>query len=572
MATPNSIFSLTGFAKRLVDEQVLEESQVTRLQADSSLHHKSFYRRLIDSRMIEAEQLTLLGSGEFGVPILDIRALDLQEAPVSLIPASMIQANSVLPLYSRGTKLFVGVADPADSKILDDIKFQTGMGVESILINPEHLGKAIELVSEQQDSTLMDLENLEELDDIDMAADEEETTANPTDHDVNNDTPVVRFVNKLLLDAIRKGASDIHIEPFEQFTRIRLRIDGILNEVARPTNVVSPRIIARIKILSRLDIAERRVPQDGRMKMRLSKSHSIDFRVSSLPTLFGEKIVIRILDATQAKLGVKALGFEAIQESTFVDAMHRPYGMILVTGPTGSGKTVTLYTALQALNSPDINLCSVEDPVEINVEGINQVNINERANLTFAIALRAFLRQDPDIVMVGEIRDLETAEISIKASQTGHLVLSTLHTNDAPSTLTRLLNMGVEPFNVASSIHLIIAQRLVRKLCEHCKEPANVPENALLKAGFSTADLENLTVFKAIGCEQCTRGFRGRTGIFQVLPIGPEISEQIMRGGNETDIEEIARSQDILNLRQSGLLKVKAGITSLEEIERVTNS
>jgi len=572
MATPNSVFSLTGFAKRLVDEQVLDESQVARLQADSSQQHKSFYHRLINSRLIDSQQLTLLGSEEFGVPILDIRALDLQEAPTSLIPNSMIQANSVLPLFSRGTKLFVGVADPADSKILDDIKFQTGMGVESILINPEHLSKAIEQVGEQQDSTLTDLENLEELDDIDMTSGDEASSPGPTDQDVINDTPVVRFVNKLLLDAIRKGASDIHIEPFEQFTRIRVRIDGILNEVARPANAVSPRIVARIKILSRLDIAERRVPQDGRMKMRLSKTHSIDFRVSTLPTLFGEKVVIRILDAAQAKLGVPALGFEPVQEAAFVEAMHRPYGMILVTGPTGSGKTVTLYTALQELNSPDLNICSVEDPVEINVEGINQVNINERANLTFAIALRAFLRQDPDIVMVGEIRDLETAEIAIKASQTGHLVLSTLHTNDAPSTLTRLLNMGVEPFNVASSVHLIIAQRLARKLCEHCKQPANIPENALLKAGFSATDLEDLTIFTAVGCDQCTRGYRGRTGIFQVMPIGHEIAELIMQGGNETGVEKIARQQHLLDLRQSGLLKVKAGITSLEEIERVTNS
>ncbi len=572
MATPNSVFTLTGFARRLVDEQVLEESQVSRLQADSSLQDKSFYRRLIGSRLIPPDQLTLLGSEEFGVPILDIRAMDLESAPISLIPNSMIQNNSVLPLFSRGTKLFVGVTDPADSKILDDIKFQTGMGVESILINPEQLSKAIEQVGEQQNTALSDLENLEELDDIDMAEDEQDVAAGPTDHEVNNDTPVVRFVNKLLLDAIRKGASDIHIEPFEQYTRIRLRIDGILNEVARPAIAVSPRIVARIKILSRLDIAERRVPQDGRMKMRLSKTHSIDFRVSTLPTLFGEKVVIRILDAAQAKLGVASLGFEVLQEKAFVEAMHRPYGMILVTGPTGSGKTVTLYTALQELNSPDLNICSVEDPVEINVEGINQVNINERANLTFAIALRAFLRQDPDIVMVGEIRDLETAEIAIKASQTGHLVLSTLHTNDAPSTLTRLLNMGIEPFNVASSVHIIIAQRLARKLCEHCKEPANVPDNALLKAGFTTEDLESLTVFKAVGCDQCTRGYRGRTGIFQVLPIGQEISDIIMRGGNETDVERIAHQQHIMDLRQSGLLKVKAGLTSLDEIERVTNS
>ncbi len=555
-----------------MDERVLDESQVTRLQADSSLQSKSFYHRLIDSQLLAPEQLTLLGSEEFGVPILDVRALNLQEAPASLIPMRMIQDNSVLPLYSRGTKLFVGVADPADSKILDDIRFQTGMGVESILINPEHLRKAIEVVGDQQNSALSDLENLEELDDIDMAVDEQESAASPTDHEVNNDTPVVRFVNKLLLDAIRKGASDIHIEPFELYTRIRMRIDGILNEVARPANAVTPRIVARIKILSRLDIAERRVPQDGRMKMRLTRTHSIDFRVSTLPTLFGEKVVIRILDAAQAKLGVEALGFETAQEKVFVEAMHRPYGMILVTGPTGSGKTVTLYTALQELNSPDLNICSVEDPVEINVEGINQVTINERANLTFAIALRAFLRQDPDIVMVGEIRDLETAEIAIKASQTGHLVLSTLHTNDAPSTLTRLLNMGIEPFNVASSVHLIIAQRLVRKLCEHCKEVANIPDNALLKAGFSTEDLNDLTLFKAVGCDQCTRGYRGRTGLFQVLPIGEEISNLIMRGGNETDVEEIARQQNVLDLRQSGLLKAKAGLTSLEEIERVTNS
>ena len=385
------------------------------------------------------------------------------------------------------------------------------------------------------------------------------------------DTPIVRFVNKILLDAIKKGASDIHLEPYEKKFRVRFRVDGVLHEITTPPVTLAARIVARVKILSKLDIAERRAPQDGRMKLRLSKHRSIDFRVSTLPTLYAEKCVIRILDTTATTLGIDALGFEDKQKEAYLEAINRPYGMILVTGPTGSGKTVTLYTALNMLNSPERNVSTVEDPVEINLPGVNQVTINEKANLTFSAALRAFLRQDPDIIMVGEIRDLETADIAIKASQTGHLVLSTLHTNDAPSSLTRLLNMGVAPFNVASTVHLIMAQRLVRKLCLGCKKEVKVPEPALLNLGFREDELNDLQIFSPVGCDACTSGYKGRIGIFQVMPVTTDMGSLIMRGCTELDITEIARNEGVADLRRSGLNKVKEGITGLEEIERVTN-
>ena len=400
---------------------------------------------------------------------------------------------------------------------------------------------------------------------------EEDAKGQHGDEEGINDTPIVRFVNKVLMDAINRGASDIHIEPYEKVYRVRYRQDGVLHEVASPPLALAGRISARVKILSRLDIAERRIPQDGRIKMRISRNRAIDFRVSTLPTLYGEKIVLRILDPAAATLGVDHLGFEPHQKELFMEAIHRPQGMVLVTGPTGSGKTVTLYTGLNILNTSDRNISTAEDPVEINVAGINQVHINEKANLTFASALRAFLRQDPDIIMVGEIRDLETAEIGIKAAQTGHLVLSTLHTNDAPSTLTRLVNMGVAPFNIASSVHLIIAQRLARRLCEHCKRPLDIPEVALLKAGFKKGDLEDLKVYAPVGCDDCSEGYKGRVGIYQVMPISEETGNIIMRGGNQIDIEKQAAKEGVFDLRTSGLHKVAMGVTSLEEVERVTN-
>jgi type IV pilus assembly protein PilB len=549
---------------------LLTEDTAEAIQLKASQKNRSFFTQLKSSKKIDSESLARTASQEFGLPLVDIAAVELDGAPVSLVQDKLIERHQVLPLYKRGTKLFVAITDPANTHALDEIKFHTGLGVEPSLVNENKLVAAIESVLEANDTSFADLEKDEGLEDIDISSEDDDSGKG--DADVEQiDTPIVRFVNKVLLDAIKKGASDIHMEPYERKFRVRFRVDGVLHEVAAPPINLSGRIAARVKILSRLDIAERRVPQDGRMKLHLSKNRTIDFRVSSLPTLYGEKIVIRLLDAGSTTLGVEGLGFEDEQREIYLEAISRPYGMILVTGPTGSGKTVTLYTALSMLNSPERNVSTVEDPVEINLMGVNQVNINEKANLTFSGALRAFLRQDPDIIMVGEIRDLETADIAIKASQTGHLVLSTLHTNDAPSTLTRLLNMGVAPFNVASTVHLIIAQRLVRKLCDHCKQPIDIPEKALLDAGFTEEQIPELKLFSPVGCDMCTEGYKGRSGIFQVMPLSEAMGALIMRGCTEHDIEEMAKSEGTLDLRHAGLRKVADGKTSLEEVERVTN-
>jgi type IV pilus assembly protein PilB len=570
MASPSAQTSLSGLALRLVREGLLTEATAEAIQLKASQKNRSFFTQLKSSKKIDSESLARTASQEFGLPLVDIAAVELDGAPVSLVQDKLIERHQVLPLYKRGTKLFVAITDPANTHALDEIKFHTGLGVEPILVNEKKLVAAIESVLEANDTSFADLEKDEGLEDIDISSEDDDSGKG--DADVEQiDTPIVRFVNKVLLDAIKKGASDIHMEPYERKFRVRFRVDGVLHEVAAPPINLSGRIAARVKILSRLDIAERRVPQDGRMKLHLSKNRTIDFRVSSLPTLYGEKIVIRLLDAGSTTLGVEGLGFEDEQREIYLEAISRPYGMILVTGPTGSGKTVTLYTALSMLNSPERNVSTVEDPVEINLMGVNQVNINEKANLTFSGALRAFLRQDPDIIMVGEIRDLETADIAIKASQTGHLVLSTLHTNDAPSTLTRLLNMGVAPFNVASTVHLIIAQRLVRKLCDHCKQPIDIPEKALLDAGFTEEQIPELKLFSPVGCDMCTEGYKGRSGIFQVMPLSEAMGALIMRGCTEHDIEEMAKSEGTLDLRHAGLRKVADGKTSLEEVERVTN-
>ncbi|HEY5682306.1 MAG TPA: type IV-A pilus assembly ATPase PilB, partial [Sulfuricaulis sp.] len=490
-------------------------------------------------------------------------------APVKLVDEKIIRRHHVLPLFKRGTRLFVAVADPTNLQALDEIKFHTGLGAEPILVEETKLSAVIEKSLDAQDTSLSDLASDDSLENLEIVAGEEDKKE--SGEEGVNDAPVVKFVNKVLMDAINRGASDIHIEPYEKVYRVRYRQDGMLHEVASPPLALSSRIAARVKILSRLDIAERRVPQDGRIKMRISKNRAIDFRVSTLPTLWGEKIVMRILDPTSATLGVEKLGFEDFQKELFLEAIHRPYGMVLVTGPTGSGKTVTLYTGVNILNTPDNNISTAEDPVEINLSGVNQVNINEKAGLNFASALRAFLRQDPDIILVGEIRDLETAEIAIKAAQTGHMVLSTLHTNDAPSTLTRLANMGVPPFNIASAVNLIIAQRLARRLCQHCKKSLNIPKPALLKAGFKEEDVNGLTVFGPVGCDACNGGYKGRVGIYQVMPVTEEIGAIIMRGGNQLDIELQAKKDGVPDLRQAGLMKVKQGITSLEEVETATN-
>jgi len=571
MATVNPTPNLSGLALRLVRDNLLTPADAERIQSEALSNKVPFVTQLVQSKKLEASVVARVASEEFGMPLFDVNALDLESVPVKLVDEKILRRHHVLPLYKRGSRLFVGIADPTNLQALDEIKFHTGLGTEAILVEEDKLAVAIEKCLEAADTTLIDMAADESLENLEIEAGQDEKDGVGTDEAGVNDTPIVRFVNKVLIDAINKGASDIHIEPYEKTYRVRYRQDGVLHEVANPPLALASRIAARIKILARLDIAERRVPQDGRIKMRLSKNRAIDFRVSTLPTLWGEKIVLRLLDPTSATLGVDKLGFEEQQKQYFLEAIHRPYGMVLVTGPTGSGKTVTLYTALNILNTPGTNISTAEDPVEINVPGINQVNINDKAGLTFAAALRAFLRQDPDIIMVGEIRDLETAEIAIKAAQTGHMVLSTLHTNDAPATLTRLVNMGVPPFNIASAVNLIIAQRLARRLCNNCKVPVNVPEPALLKAGFRPEEIGKLQIYGPVGCDACNKGYKGRVGIYQVMPVSEEIGNIIMRGGNQLDIEIQAQKEGISDLRQSGLNKVRQGITSLEEVERVTN-
>ncbi len=570
MAIPNTAMNLSGLGLRLVRDNLLSPSDAERIQAESQAKKIPFVTQLVESKKVDAATVARVASEEFGVPLFAIDALDIESTPVKLVHEKIIRRHRVLPIFKRGTRLYVAIGDPTNIQALDEIKFHTGLGTEPILVQEDKLSVAIEKCLEAQDTTLMDLSADDSLENLEIIADQEDRDAAGGEEGVN-DTPIVKFVNKVLMDAINRSASDIHIEPYEKTYRVRYRQDGVLHEVASPPLALSGRIAARIKILSRLDIAERRVPQDGRIKMRLSRNRAIDFRVSTLPTLWGEKIVLRILDPTSATLGVEKLGFDEDQKHVFLDAIHRPYGMVLVTGPTGSGKTVTLYTALNILNTSTSNISTAEDPVEINMPGINQVNIHEKAGLTFASALRAFLRQDPDIIMVGEIRDLETAEIAIKAAQTGHMVLSTVHTNDAPATLTRLANMGVPPFNIASAVHLIIAQRLARRLCVHCKERMDIPKPALLKAGFKESDLGTFTVYGPAGCDQCNGGYKGRVGVYQVMPVTEKIGEIIMRGGTQLDIELQARKEGALDLREAGLRKVRDGITSLEEIERVTN-
>ncbi|MFL6622467.1 MAG: type IV-A pilus assembly ATPase PilB [Sulfurifustis sp.] len=572
MATVNPTPNLSGLALRLVRDNLLTAADAERLQAEATANKLPFVTHLVQSKKLEAGVIARVASEEFGVPLFNINAFDLEIAPVKLIDEKILRRHHVLPLLKRGTRLYVAIADPTNVQALDEIKFNTGLGAEAILVEEDKLAIAIEKCLEAADTTLTDIAGDDSLENLEIEAGlEEKDAAGAGGEEGVNDTPIVKFVNKVLMDAINRGASDIHIEPYEKTYRVRYRQDGILNEVASPPIALAGRISARIKILSRLDIAERRVPQDGRIKMRISKNRAIDFRVSTLPTLWGEKVVLRILDPTSATLGVDKLGFEEEQKAAFLEAIHRPYGMVLVTGPTGSGKTVTLYTALNILNQPGTNISTAEDPVEINVSGINQVNINEKAGLTFSGALRAFLRQDPDIIMVGEIRDLETAEIAIKAAQTGHMVLSTLHTNDAPATLTRLVNMGVPPFNIASAVNLIVAQRLARRLCTSCKVPIEVPEPALIKAGFAKSEIGKFTLYGPGGCDLCNKGYKGRVGIYQVMPVSQAIGDIIMRGGNQRDIEAQAQKDGISDLRSSGLRKIREGLTSLEEIERVTN-
>jgi type IV pilus assembly protein PilB len=506
------------------------------------------------------------------VPLLDLDSIQPDLETIKLVSDKLLAKHRVLPLVKRGKRLFVAVADPTNLHALDEIKFQTGLSIEAVVVEEDKLqrigSKALEQVDTQMPALAeedIDLENL------DVTGGEDDVDKDTVGCDDVEDAPIVRFVNKVLLDAIKKGASDIHFEPYEKSYRIRLRLDGYLKEIANPPVQLAVKLAARLKVMSRLDIAERRVPQDGRIKMRISKNRAIDFRVSTCPTLFGEKIVARILDPSSAMLGIDALGYEPTQKDLYMHALAQPHGMILVTGPTGSGKTVSLYTGLNILNKEDTNISTAEDPAEINLPGVNQVNVNPKVGLTFASALRAFLRQDPDVIMVGEIRDLETAEIAIKAAQTGHLVLSTLHTNDAPKTLTRLIDMGVKPYAIATSVSLIIAQRLARKLCNNCKAPIEMPPEALLKEGYTEEEIDQgIKIYKPVGCSNCTDGYKGRTGLYQVMPVSEEIQRIILQEGNAVDIAAQAAGEGIWDLRRSGLEKAKTGITSLEEVNQCT--
>jgi type IV pilus assembly protein PilB len=563
---------LGGLAGRLIMEGLITADQAMEAQKEATSARIPFVQHLVDAKGIDSARIAAAAASEFGVPLLDLNAFDKTQLAEDLVDIKLIQKHHALPLFKRGKRLFIALADPTNLQALDEIKFHTGINTEAIIVDQKALSAAISHATETKDAIeqLGDLES-GQFEDLEVEAIDENDRA---DGDLNmeaDDTPIVRFVNKVLLDAIKAGASDIHFEPYEHTYRVRFRADGILKEVVQPPKALAPRLAARLKVMSRMDISERRVPQDGRIQMRLSKTRAIDMRVNTLPTLFGEKIVLRILDPTSATLGIDALGYEPHQKKLFTDALDKPQGMILVTGPTGSGKTVSLYTGLNILNTPERNISTAEDPVEINLEGINQVPVNPKVGLNFADALRSFLRQDPDVIMVGEIRDLETAEISIKAAQTGHLVLSTLHTNSAAETITRLLNMGVPAFNLATAVTLIIAQRLARRLCSKCAEPIDeLPEESLLELGFTKEMLKGATIKRAVGCESCNHGYKGRTGIYEVVQITQKIARMILEGKNSMEIADEARKEGFHSLRTSALMKVAQGLISLEEANRVT--
>ena len=563
---------LTGLPRRLVQDGVVSEADL--MAALTAIEGKSanLVPHLVANRLGDPRQIAIAAAHEFGVPLLDLDAVDLDLDVVKLVDEKLLLKHRILPILQRGKRLFLAVCDPTNLQALDEIKFQTTLRIEAIVVEQDKLEIRVARAIEAVDTTMSNLGDDEgfDLENLEVTGGEEEPSGDASSSDID-DAPIVRFVNKVMVDAIKKGASDIHFEPYEKHFRIRLRQDGVLTEIARPPVALAMKVSARLKVMARLDIAERRVPQDGRIKMKLSKNRAIDFRVNTCPTLFGEKVVCRLLDPSSAQLGIDALGYEEEQKKIYLANLAKPYGMILVTGPTGSGKTVSLYTGLNILNTADRNISTAEDPAEINMPGVNQVNVNPKVGLTFAAALRAFLRQDPDIIMVGEVRDLETAEIAIKAAQTGHLVLSTLHTNDAPKTLTRLVDMGVKPYAIASSVSLIIAQRLARRLCSNCKEPVDIPIEALLKEGFTRADIESgVTIFSAKGCNQCTAGYKGRVGVYQVMPCTETIGRIMMEGGNSMQIAAQAKAEGVADLRQSGLKKVKDGLTSLGEINRVT--
>jgi len=567
MAAQPSNFSALGRA--LVAQGKLAQSEANAIQLEAVKAGMSFVQQLIASKKASAKEVSLFAANTFGYPLLDLNAVDVDHLPLTLIDNKVVASHRVIALGKRGNRVFVAMSDPSNEQVLQEVKFATGMTMEPVVVEDDKLSNIVRKLTDSANKTIESI--TEEVDLSGIEVTDGEATPEVATEEVD-DAPVVKYVQKILLDAINGGASDIHFEPYEKFYRIRYRTDGILQDVAQPPLAIKEKIASRIKVVSKLDISEKRVPQDGRMRMVLSKTRAIDFRVSTLPTLFGEKICMRILDPSSATLGIDALGYDPDQKENLMAAIGRPYGMVLVTGPTGSGKTVSLYTCLNILNKPGINISTAEDPAEINLPGVNQVNINDKAGLNFPVALKAFLRQDPDIIMVGEIRDIETGEIAIKAAQTGHMVLSTLHTNDAPTTLTRLMNMGIAPFNIASSVILITAQRLARKLCS-CKKPVEIPEEALLRAGFKEEDLDgSWQPYGPAGCELCKNtGYKGRVGIYQVMPISEEMERIIMNNGTAIDLADQAQRDGIKDLRQSGLIKVKKGLTSLEEVEGVTN-
>jgi type IV pilus assembly protein PilB len=567
--TPSN--TLSGIARALVQAGRVTAAEAEALMTQAKSAHVSFIEQMIASKKMSSRDIAQFASETFGYPLLDIDTFDQSQMLKTAIDRKIIQQHRVVALIKRGNRLAVAISDPTNTAALDQIKFQTSLAIDPVIVEDDKLAKIVGIAAAENPVTeMMDVGD----DDINLEFTDEETMAKAEEASMPDvdDAPVVRFLQKMLMDAIREGASDLHFEPYEKMYRIRYRVDGILREVANPPLAIKEKLAARIKVISRLDISEKRVPQDGRMKLVLSKNRAIDFRVSTLPTLFGEKIVMRILDPSQATLGIDALGYEPEEKERLLAAVHRPYGMVLVTGPTGSGKTVSLYTCLNMLNQPDINISTAEDPCEINLPGINQVNVNDRAGLTFSAALKSFLRQDPDIIMVGEIRDLETADIAIKAAQTGHLVLSTLHTNDAPATLTRMRNMGIAPFNIASAVILITAQRLARRLCGQCKAPQDIPYETLLDAGYKEEEVDgSWTPYHPVGCSACNNGYKGRVGIYQVMPISEDMQRIILADGSALEIAKQATIEGVRSLRESGLHKVKLGLTSLEEVLAVTN-
>ena len=569
MAATASQSNLSGLPRRLVQDGIVTEAVVQEAQAAARKEKMTLVAYLVANAKADSRAIAVAASHEFGVPLLDLDAIEIELDTLRAVDQKLLNKHRVLPLLKRGQKLFLAISDPTNLQAIDDVKFQTSLRIDPVVVEEGKLEERIAKALEAVDTTMSSLEDDDlDLENLDVSGEDEDDDVS---HDDIEDAPVVRFVNKVLLDAIKRGASDVHFEPYEKIFRVRTRLDGVLSEVAQPPVALANKVCARLKVMSRMDIAERRVPQDGRIKMRLSKNRAIDFRVNTCPTLFGEKIVLRILDPSSAKLGIDALGYDDHQKTMYMKHLNKPYGMILVTGPTGSGKTVSLYTGLNILNTVDRNISTAEDPAEINLPGINQVNVNPKVGLTFASSLKAFLRQDPDVIMVGEIRDLETAEIAIKAAQTGHLVLSTLHTNDAPRTLTRLVDMGVKPYAIATSVSLIIAQRLARRLCDSCKEVRDIPKEALLKEGFEAGDIENgLTIFGPVGCKSCNDGYKGRLGIFQVMEVSETMGRIIMEDGNAMQIADQAFTEGVLDLRGAGLNKVKEGLTSLEEVNRVT--